>query len=255
MLKRLLVAAIAGLVLMAPAATPAFAIDLESLSDAERAAFRAEIRAYLLENPEVLMEAIAVLEERELAASAERDAARIAALAPVIYNSPDDWVGGNPEGDITLVEFLDYRCGFCRRAAPEVAELLESDGNVRLVVKEFPILGEQSILAARFALSARALFGDAAYETLHVALMSMRSDVTETSLTRLAGDLGLDGDAILDGITAPEIDRVIEANYALAQELEISGTPSFILGGTLVRGFLPFEDMAYLVEEARAAAE
>ncbi|WJY21112.1 DsbA family protein [Fontisubflavum oceani] len=251
-MKSFLTAALTGLVLALSG--PALAVDLDALSDTERDAFRAEVRAYLLENPEVLMEAIAVLEQRQAEAEAMQDLDLVAANADALFNSDTAWEGGNPEGDIVLVEFLDYRCGFCRRAFPEVEQLIETDGNIRLVIKEFPILGEQSTLASRFALSTRIIEGDDAYKDIHDALMVMRADVSEESLSRLADELGFDGDAILAGMSDPEIDRVLEANYALAQRLQISGTPSFVMGDQLLRGYLPYDAMAGIAEELRAAA-
>jgi protein-disulfide isomerase len=114
---------------------------LSDMTEAEREAFRTEVRAYLLEYPEVLMEAINILEARRKADTLQADAALIAASSEQLYNDPHSWVSGNPEGDVTLVEFLDYRCGYCKKAHPEVQELLKRDPNIRLVVKEFPIRG------------------------------------------------------------------------------------------------------------------
>ena len=241
---------LAALLFLTP---PVMAQGIEDMTDAERATFRAEVRAYLLENPEVLMEAIAILEDRQAAEGAARDMQLVARYAEELFAAPHDLIEGNPDGDITIVEFMDYRCSFCRRAAPEVTALLEADGNIRLVVKELPILGAQSTMASRFALSARYAVDEEAYGLLHEALMTMRADVTEASLVRLADDLGYDGMEILAGMEDPRIDDVIEANYALAQAMQISGTPTFVMGRQLVRGFLPEDAMAALIAEERAA--
>ncbi|MBC6437335.1 MAG: DsbA family protein [Rhodobacteraceae bacterium] len=248
---RLIAATLAAVFL--PNSTPVMATDLDAMTDEERAAFRAEVRAYLLENPEVLMEAITILEGRQAEEEAMRDMELVAANADALFNSDSSWEGGNLGGDLVLVEFLDYRCGFCRRAFPEVERLVKTDGNIRLVIKEFPILGGQSTLASRFALSTRILEGDDAYKDMHDALMVMRTDVTEANLSRLADELGYDGAAILAGLGDPWIDAVIEANYALAQRLQISGTPSFVMGNRLLRGFMPYEAMAELAEDLRTA--
>lgn len=236
-------------------ALPAFGQGLEDMTDTERQAFRDEVRAYLLDNPEVLMEAIAVLEERQAAEGAARDMQLVARYQDELFNSPFDLIEGNPDGDITIVEFMDYRCSYCRRAAPEVAELLAADGNIRLVVKELPILGEPSTMASRFALSARYALDEAAYASLHAALMSMRADVTEASLVRLADTLGYDGMEILAGMDDPQIDEVLEANYLLAQSMQISGTPTFVMGRQLIRGFMPADAMVELIAEERAAMQ
>jgi protein-disulfide isomerase len=251
-LNRLIVAV--GLCLGLGLAVPAAAIDIDDMSDAERAAFRSEIRAYLLENPEVLMEAIAVLESRQNAAEQEAAMMAVAANSEALFNSAFDYVGGNPDGDIVMVEFLDYRCSFCRRAHPEVAELVESDGNIRVIVKEFPILGEQSVLASQFAIATRIALGDEAYALVSDALMTMRSDVTEPALAALAQDNGLDPAPILAAMDDPLVAQTIEYNRALAQRLGISGTPSFVFEDQLVPGYVPLDGMIEIVANLRATA-
>lgn len=240
-------AAIAALAtgLLAP---PAMA----EITDLDRAALREEIRAYLLENPEVLIEAMNVLQTREQDAMAQRDLMLLAENADAIFASPDDWVGGNPDGDVTLVEFMDYRCGYCRKAYAEVAELVESDGNIRFVVKEFPILGEASLLSAQFAIAVRQLHGDAAYETVHDALIALRGEPNTETLSRLAKDLSLDPQPILDRMGSEEVMAVIKANHALADTLEISGTPTFVLKNMMLRGYIPLDAMRDIVAEVRA---
>ena len=156
-------------------ASGAQAADLENMTDADRAAFGAQVRAYLLENPEVIMEAVQVLEERQANEQAQGDVALVANNAAAIFADGYSWVGGNPEGDITVVEFLDYRCSFCRRAHPEVLDLVQGDGNIRYIVKEFPILGENSVLSSRFALAVRAVAGDEAYAEANASLMALNS--------------------------------------------------------------------------------
>lgn len=231
-------------------ATPALA-DLEAMTDNERAAFRAEVRAYLLENPEVLMEAINVLDQREQAAQTAADMALVAANRDALLDDGFSWVGGNPDGDITVVEFMDYRCGYCRRAFAEVEELIGSDGNIRFVVKEFPILGEQSLLSAQFAVAVQQLHGDQAYKDVHDALIQLRADATEDSLSRLAEAFGLDPAPIIDRMTAPEVIAVVEANHALADALKITGTPTFVIGERMVRGYIPLAQMRQIVADQR----
>ncbi|KPQ08975.1 MAG: Protein-disulfide isomerase [Rhodobacteraceae bacterium HLUCCA09] len=226
-------------------------LDFDAMTDDERAAFRAEVRAYLLENPEVLMEAIGVLEEREAEAQVAADAEMIGARADDLFEDADSWTGGNPEGDVTIVEFIDYRCGYCRRAFPEVQELVSSDGDIRLVVKEFPILGEQSVLASRFAIATRIVAGDDAYKQVHDALITMRGDMNELSLELVGEELGLPVDEIVGMMGDDAVTQVIQANHALAEELGISGTPTYVLGDRMVRGYVPLEGMRALVEEER----
>ena len=231
-------------------ATPVFA--QSKMTDAERVDFRAEVRAYLMENPEVLMEAIGVLEERRTADAVADDLAMMETNADEIFRDPASWVGGNPDGDITLVEFMDYRCGYCKKAFEDVAELIKSDGNIRFVVKELPILGEQSDLTSRFAVATLQLEGAEAYEKVHNALMVMRGDATVDSLTALGAELGLaDVAAVVARMSAPEVSSVIEANLALAQRLDVNGTPTFVIDKTLVRGYVPLDAMRQIVEGQR----
>jgi protein-disulfide isomerase len=233
------------------AALPALAFDPASMTEAERAAFRAEIRAYLLDNPEIIMEAVQVLEDRQADMQAQSDRDVIAANAVILFEDGYSWVGGNPEGDITIVEFMDYRCGFCRRAVPEVDKLLAADGNIRLVVKEYPILGEQSLLMSRFAIATKQVAGDDAYKLVHDTLMALNGDVTPEALGQVAVELGLDGAAILARLDAPEVTRVIAETRALAQALNIQGTPSFVVRDEVLRGFLPADEMQMVVDAKR----
>ena len=232
-------------------AGPAAADGIGDMTDAERATFREEVRAYLLENPEVLMEAISVLENREQQAQAQSDAELIEQNAAALFDDGQSWVGGNPEGDVTLVEFLDYRCGYCRRAFPEVNELIESDGNIRFIVKEFPILGEQSVLASRFAIATQRVAGDAAYETVHDDLMTMRGEVNEASLQAVADDHDLDWAAISAEMEAPEVQARIQESLELGQRMGVSGTPSFVFGDQMLRGYVPLDVMRDIVAEER----
>jgi len=233
-------------------AMPAAAFDISEMTEEERSAFRSEIRAYLLDNPEVLMEAISVLETREREAQAANDMALAANYADQLYDDGHSWVGGNPDGDVTIVEFLDYRCSYCRRAFDEVEALLASDGNIRFIVKEFPILGEQSALASQFAVAVLRVEGDEAYKNVHDALMTMRSDVTMSALVQMSDTFGFDTAAVSAEMQGEDVGRIIAENRALAQALAISGTPTFVIGDQLVRGYIPGNQMEQVVAEARA---
>jgi len=238
--------------LAAGLALPANAMDLTELTDAERAQFRAEVRAYLMDNPEVIMEAVALLQNREAEAQARADDNLVSDNAAAIFDDGYSWVGGNPDGDITLVEFLDYRCGYCKRAHGEVAKLLETDGNIRLIVKELPILGDQSVLASRFAIATKQIAGDDSYKAVNDALMAYNGDVTLPALRRLASTFGLDMDAIEVRMDSDEVTMEIAQTRALAQQLSISGTPTFVMHDELLRGYLPFDQMMALVDEKRS---
>jgi protein-disulfide isomerase len=225
---------------------------LSDMTEAEREDFRSEVRAYLLEYPEVLMEAINILEARRKADTLQADAALIAASREQLYNDPNSWVSGNPEGDVTLVEFSDYRCGYCKKAHPEVKELLKRDPNIRLVVKEFPILGPDSMAAGRMALAALDL-DPANFETLNDALMNFEGQLIEPVAYQIASGAGYDIAALRERAASAEIEARISDNYALARTLGLQGTPSFILGNRIIRGYLPIEQMLAAVADARAA--
>lgn len=231
---------------------PAQALDLNALSEAEKAEFGAQVREYLLENPEVIIEAINILEERNAAAEAEADKQLVAANADALFNDGYSWVGGNPDGDITLVEFMDYRCGYCRRAVPEVADLLSEDGNIRLVIKELPILGEASVVSSRFAVATKQVAGDDAYKQVHDALLEFGGEPNEVTLRRLSDGLGLDSDAILAAMNSQEVSDEINQTRELARKMNISGTPSFVLGTEMLRGYLTADQMLQIANGVRA---
>lgn len=233
--------------------SPAFAFDPSQMSDDERAAFQAEVRRYLMENPKVIMEAVAVLEQQEQAQQQNADKTLVKDHAGALFSDPASWTGGNAAGDITVVEFVDYRCGYCRKAHAEVAELVNSDGNIRFVLKEFPILGDQSVLASRFAVAVLQTAGPEKYKQVHDLLFAFRGDITEDSLTRMATDMGLDAKAITAQMTSPEVEKVIADNHALAKTMAISGTPTFVIDQSMLRGYLPLDEMRKIVAAERAS--
>lgn len=224
-------------------------------NDAEREAFRAEVRAYLMENPEVIFEAVAEFERRTAEAQAEMDTTLVEINAEEIFNDGHSWVGGNPDGDLTLVEFMDYRCSFCARAYPAMMDFVNGDGNVRLVIKEFPILGPQSDAMSRFAIAVQHNASDEIYFEAHDRLINWDGDFTETSARLLASELGLDADRIIGYMPSGEVDAILRANRELAQRLQISGTPTFVIGdggaGELLRGFLPSEGLHAAADRLR----
>ncbi|MDG1520406.1 MAG: DsbA family protein [Yoonia sp.] len=231
--------------------TQATAVELDAMTDAERAAFRAEIRSYLLENPEVLMEAIGVLEQREQAAKANNDVAMAQNNAALLFDDGHSFVGGNPDGDITIVEFMDYRCGYCKKAHPDVASLITADGNIRYIIKEFPILGEASELASRFAIAVKIVGGEAAYKVAHDTLMEFRGEMTNDSLGRLATSLGLSAADITVTMNSAEVNQIINDNRLLGQAMQITGTPTFVVQDQMLRGYVPQAQMAQIVARVR----
>lgn len=231
---------------------PLGAIPSETAVQSVDPEFGAQVRAYLLQNPEVIFEAVAEFERRNAQSQADMDVALVQANADALFNDPMSWVGGNPEGDVTLVEFLDYKCGFCKRAMPEVEALLAQDENVRVIVKELPILGPESDMAARFAISVLDLAGPEAYDAVHVELMGYDGAITPEYLEDVATDLDLALADIVAHMDSDTVTTVIENNRALAQRMQISGTPTFVMGDQMIRGFVPADS---LLEAAAAARQ
>lgn len=250
-MPRPLLAAALALGLAAPLALPADAFDITSMTPGDKAAFGAAVKDWLLANPEVLIEMSQKLEARQYADQAEGDRRMMAEHHDAIFADPASWAGGNLQGDITVVEFMDYRCGYCRKAQAEVEELVRTDGNIRFVVKELPILGEASTLSSKFAIAVRLVGGDAAYKSAHDTLMTLRGEPTEAALARLAGQLGLEAEAVMARMEAPEVAAIIAANRDLAQRLDIQGTPTFVVDDIMVRGYVPLDGMRKIVADAR----
>lgn len=204
------------------------------------------------ENPGIVMEAVAILEKQQAAAA---DVARADVLSNqrnLLELDPNAPVLGNPDGDVTVVEFFDYNCPYCRRAMDEVQGLLEDDSNVRLVYREWPILGEGSVFAAKAALAARE---QGKYEAFHWALMGMNGRAEEASIMRVAAEVGLDTDQLRQDMQSPEIEEHITTSMSLAQSLGFNGTPSFVIGDELVSGLVEQARLVEIVETARKGAE
>ncbi|WP_207102386.1 DsbA family protein [Paracoccus shandongensis] len=232
-------------------ATPALAFDISAMSEAEKAAFGDAVRDYLMANPEVLVESINVLEERRAASEAESDVALVASNRDAIFNDGHSWIGGNPDGDVTMVEFIDYRCGYCRKFNEQVHDLVEGDGNIRLILKEFPILGPDSETSARFAVAVKQIGGDGAYVQAHDALMAMRGAPSPEALKAIAAEIGVDGDEVLNSMNTESVSAVLRENRQLAERMAIMGTPTFVIGDTLLRG-MPADGLEPAVAAARA---
>ncbi|WP_265499809.1 DsbA family protein [Paracoccus beibuensis] len=226
----------AALLLSAALASPALAFDVKAMSEDEKAAFGEAVRDYLMENPQVLVEAITVLETRQAEQSAQNDVALVEAHRDAIFNDDHSWVGGNPDGDLTMVEFIDYRCGVCRQFNQEILDAVEEDGNIRLILKEFPILGEESELSSRFAISVHQIAGDDAYKAAHDALITLRGPATIEALRVIADDIGLEADGILQHMNTEAVTGILRENRQLAEAMAIQGTPTFVIGDQLLRG-------------------
>ncbi len=236
---------------MVLATTFASAQNFDDMSDAQTEAFGAAVRAYLLDNPEVIMEAVAILEQRQQQDAATSDLDLVAQYYEQIFNDGYSAVSGNPDGTINIVEFSDYKCGYCKRAYPELLQLIEANPDIRFVLKEYPILGAESVLASRAAISVLVNEGEEAYERFHDALMRENGPLTELSLPLIAEGLGIDSAKMLESMNTALVTQVIQTNRTLGQQMQISGTPTFVIGSEMLRGYVPLAGMQQIVDETR----
>lgn len=204
----------------------------------------------ILENPEIIREAILLLEQRQNAAQAAAQAEVLQQQRAFLENDENAPFIGPADAEAVVVEFFDYNCPYCKRAAQQVKTLLEQDDDVKVVYREWPILGEGSVFAARAALAARA---QGKYEEMHWALMDMRGRAEEASVMAAARNAGLDVDQLRADMDSEAVTAHIEATQALAQGLGFTGTPAFVIGNALVPGAVPLEDLQSYIATARAA--
>lgn len=220
----------------------------------DREAFGKAVREYLLENPEVIYEAIQILEQRRRVAEAAAEIDLVRANAEALRNDGYSHVAGNPQGAITIVEFFDYRCGYCKRAHPDIKTLVRTNPDIRLVRKEFPILGPESVTAARAAMAALRQ-GGKVYEDFSDKMMSFGGALTDQVIDKLAERAGVDVARMREDMQRPEIEAALATTMQLAQALKIGGTPTFVIGDKIVRGFVPLDEMTRVVQLARNAAD
>ncbi len=246
-------AAVAGLAAMLAflSPDPARAAN-DNFSPAQKKQVEEIVRQYLLKNPELLIEAINTLRAREEAEEAKGQGDAIASRRAELERDPASPVGGNPKGDVTLVEFFDYRCGYCKRVHETVRDLVKADGNIRLVYKELPLLGPESLFAARAAVAAFKIAPDK-YRALHDKLMAMPSGaVKEDNVMAEVKSVGLDVKAVRQRMDDPAVAADLERVQSLAQALRLRGTPSFVVGDILIPGAVDGETLKKVIAEVRA---
>ena len=208
------------------------------------------IHDYLIENPEVLVKAMNSLQEKQAKHEADQAEKALAENAKQIFQDPNSFVAGNPKGDVTVVEFFDYQCGYCKRSLPELLKLIDSDKNVRVVLKEYPILSAESVEASKAALAS---ISQGKYFEFHKALMEHRGGLDGAAIFKLASGVGLDTQKLKKDMTSARIAKTIEDNEKLADALAIRGTPAFIIGDAVVGGAISATEMAALVKQKRDA--
>jgi len=230
-------------------AVPAAAADAPTTA-AQRAAVEAIVRDYLLHNPEVLVEALEAYRAKEQARKEQAATEALARHREALLNHPLSPVSGNPKGDVTLVEFFDYQCGYCKRALETVLEAMKSDPKLRVVWKDMPILGPVSRYASEAAMAAGR---QGKYMEFHVAVMGARGQLTEARVQELAGKAGIDVARMKKDMADPAIARYLDETTQTAMALGITGTPGFVVGDHIVPGAIGIDDMRAVIAAAREA--
>ncbi len=228
---------------------PAAAGD-DTLGPDHRKAIEQVVREYVKNNPEILVDALKSLREKQEGKQKARSQTVLTSRRPELENDPATPFGGNIKGNVTVVEFVDYQCGYCKRVRPVVEELLRGDGNIRIVFKELPILGAPSVIAARAALAAWKQ-SHGGYNKFHFALMATKGKLSEDKIMAVAAKSGLDVERLRRDMAAPEIDEALQKNFRLAEDLGIRGTPAFVIGKRLVPGAIDLKAFQKLIAEAR----
>lgn len=221
----------------------------DALTPAQKEEVKAVIKQYLTEeSPEVIRKAVQVLQQRDQTEQLQSTLDLVEKNKSKIYDDADTPVLGNPKGDVSIVEFFDYHCGYCKMAHPAIVDALEKDKNLRFVAKEYPILGDESLLAARAALAS---VKQGKYEKFHDALMTNRGAMNDASIMELAKKSGLNVEKLQKDMQDNHISVIIDANRALAQTIGVRGTPLFIIGDEIRPGALNADDIKTAVENAR----
>ena len=220
----------------------------EGFSPKQTEAIRKIVKDYLMENPEAIVDAIEAMQEKERVKADKEAEKTMKDRKTDIFSDPNTPVAGNPNGDVTIVEFFDYRCGYCKNVYPPMMQVIKDDGKVKLVLKELPVLGPESMLASKMALATRA---QNKYIEFHDALMRHRGGLNEAVLLKLAGDLGLDIAKLRKDMEDPAVEKQLLANADLAMNLNIRGTPGFVIGHQLVPGAVDAKTFQQLIAEAR----
>jgi protein-disulfide isomerase len=246
MTMKSLFGALMGLLLLAPLAsaqetgiTPAQKTEIEKL-----------VHDYIVAHPEVIKEAIQALQAREEQGKADAQTQAVLQNKDKLFNDPATPVAGNPMGDVTIVEFFDYHCPYCKAVAAPLQKLTEEDKGVRLVMKEFPILGQDSLLASQAALAA---VPQGKYWEFHQGLMEHRGQFDMEVIKSIAAKVGLDPAKLETDMQSDTIKPIISANHDLAQTLDIGATPTFIIGDQVVEGAVPLERLKELIQKARGS--
>jgi protein-disulfide isomerase len=248
--QRPLAAALLALGLALPAAAPAHA---QSFSGEQKGEIERIVREYLLSHPELLQEVMNELEKRQATAEAEKHRAAVAENSASIFTSPRQVTLGNAQGDVTVVEFFDYNCGYCKRAMADMLDLMKNDDKLKFVLKEFPVLGEGSVQAAQVAAAVRMQdkSGGKKYLEFHLKLLGGRGPADKARALAAAKEVGFDLARIEKDIASDEVKAQLEESFKLAEALGLNGTPSYVVGNDVVVGAVGLNSLKEKVNTAR----
>jgi protein-disulfide isomerase len=243
---------------LAPAAAVALVLGAglpaasQSFTPQQRGEIEGIIRDYLIKNPEILKEVAGALEKQQQEADAVKAQQAIKQHAAVLFNSPHQVTLGNPKGDVTMVEFFDYNCGYCKRALSDMLELMQTDPKLRVVLKEFPVLGEGSVQAAQVA-AAAALQDKSGkkYLEFHRKLLGGRGQATRAQALAAAKEAGFDMGRIERDSNGAEVRKTLEESFMLADALGLNGTPSYVIGSNVVVGAVGQDKLKAAINQAR----
>jgi protein-disulfide isomerase len=214
----------------------------------QRKAIEAIIHDYLTKNPDVLLDALQAAEDKIKGDARDKAAQALSTRRREIFDDPETPFAGNLKGDVSLVEFFDYRCPYCKQVEPALEALIGEDRQLRLVNKELPVLGADSVTASRAALAAKK---QGKYDALHRALMLLKGQINEAAVLKTAESVGLDVERLKRDMASPEIARALKANTELAEALEIRGTPGFVIGNEIVPGAIDLATLKQMIATAR----
>ena len=224
----------------------------QTFTDSQRGELEKIIKNYLVANPEVLEEMSAELSRRQAVAEAEKHRAAVKKNAEVIFNSPRGVIVGNRDGDVNFVEFFDYNCGYCKKAMTDMMQIMKADPKLRIVLKEFPVLGPSSVEAAQVAIAVRMQDPTGKkYLDFHQKLLNGRGQADKARAMAAAKEAGADMAKLEKDMVSPEVSATLNENMRLAEEMGLNGTPSYVIGKDVVIGALGVEGLSKKISEAR----
>ncbi len=226
----------------------------QTVSPEQKSEIESIIHDYLVSNPEVIEEAIAALQKKRADEENAERAAKIAAHSDLLFNSSRQIVLGNPKGDVTLVEFFDYNCGYCKHAYADLSRLLDGDKKLRVVLKEFPVLGQASVEAAQVAIAVK-LTDESKYAEFHHELLTSKGRADRKTALKVAEKLGLDMAKVQENMESPEVRATVEEVYGMGNALGITGTPSYVIGNELLVGAVGYDTLKKKINAMRECGE